>query len=389
MATILVPFRGAEGKRRLAPATPEARVALGLAMLADVLAAAVAVAPTSVVTNDEAAWRGAAELEVDVLAGVPRGQGPAVEAALRRLEPVGTVLVVNADLPCVQPDDLRALLDAVPPGGIALAAAADGTTNALALAETVPPADVTVVGNVGDDLEVLGLHVSPDLDSVLYALAGLNDEEHGWGRAGETWNALDTVGALGGETWFRLGDRDIGLHLVRTQALRAGRPLSAVTAELTRAFGVETAILPATDDLLRTWIATDAGTFSLEEWFVARGHRDEVDAVRFEGAETARPVPGVLDAIEAAELLLLAPSNPFVSIGPILAVAEIRAALEHRRVPAVAVSPLIGGTGPFGRGLAARLVEEGDEVVIGSRDPERAREVAAELGCRGVRNAAA
>src|ERR671939_426800 len=135
MATILVPFKGAEGKRRLAPATPEARVALGLAMLADVLSAAVAVAPTTVVTNDEAAWRVAAELEVAVLTGVPRGQGPAVEAALRRLEPVGPVLIVNADLPCVQPDDLRALLDAVPPAGIAVAPAADGTTNALALAD--------------------------------------------------------------------------------------------------------------------------------------------------------------------------------------------------------------------------------------------------------------
>jgi 2-phospho-L-lactate/phosphoenolpyruvate guanylyltransferase len=135
MAAILVPFRGAEGKRRLAPATPEARVALGLAMLADVLSAAVAVGGPTVVTNDEAAWRVAAELEVDVLGGVPMGQGPAVEAALRRLEPVGQVLVVNADLPCVQPDDLRALLDAVPPAGIAVAPAADGTTNALALAD--------------------------------------------------------------------------------------------------------------------------------------------------------------------------------------------------------------------------------------------------------------
>jgi LPPG:FO 2-phospho-L-lactate transferase len=226
---------------------------------------------------------------------------------------------------------------------VVLAGGVGGGRFARAVVESVPPADVTVVGNVGDDLEVLGLHVSPDLDSVLYALAGLNDEERGWGRADETWNALDTVGALGGETWFRLGDRDIGLHLVRTQALRAGRPLSAVTAELTRALGVETAILPATDDLLRTWIETPAGTFSLEEWFVARGHRDEVDAVRFEGAEAARPAPGALEAIEAAELLLLAPSNPFVSIGPILAVREIRAALERRRVPAVAVSPLIGG----------------------------------------------
>jgi LPPG:FO 2-phospho-L-lactate transferase len=226
---------------------------------------------------------------------------------------------------------------------VVIAGGVGGGRFARAVVESVPPADVTVVGNVGDDLEVLGLHVSPDLDSVLYALAGLNDEERGWGRSDETWNALDTVGALGGETWFRLGDRDIGLHLVRTQALRSGRPLSAVTAELTRALGVETAILPATDDLLRTWIETEAGTFSLEEWFVARGHRDEVDAVRFEGAEAARPAPGVLEAIDAAELLLLAPSNPFVSIGPILAVAEIRAALERRRVPAVAVSPLIGG----------------------------------------------
>jgi LPPG:FO 2-phospho-L-lactate transferase len=211
------------------------------------------------------------------------------------------------------------------------------------LADVLPPAELTVIGNVGDDLEILGLHVSPDLDSVLYALSGRNDEERGWGRADETWNALETVGELGGETWFQLGDRDIGLHLVRTERLRAGEPLSAVTARLARALGVEVMVLPATDDLLRTWIDTPVGSFSLEEWFVARGHRDEVDALRFEGAETARPAPGVIEAIDRAELLLLAPSNPFVSIGPILAVADIRAALERRRVPAVAVSPLVGG----------------------------------------------
>ena len=281
---------------------------------------------------------------------------------------------------------------------VVLAGGVGGGRFARAVVESVPPADVTVVGNVGDDLEVLGLHVSPDLDSVLYALAGLNDEERGWGRADETWNALDTVGALGGETWFRLGDRDIGLHLVRTQALRAGRPLSEVTAQLARALGVETAILPATDDVLRTWIDTEAGTFSLEEWFVARGHRDEVDAVRFEGAEEARPAPGVLEAIASAELLLLAPSNPFVSIAPILAVAEIRAALERRRVPAVAVSPLIGGRavkGPADR-MLARLAGGTspahvagcyrgvvDTLVIDAADEDGADAVA-ELGVRAV-----
>jgi LPPG:FO 2-phospho-L-lactate transferase len=223
------------------------------------------------------------------------------------------------------------------------------------VADAVDPAELTVVGNVGDDVEVLGMHVSPDLDSNLYALADLNDEERGWGRSGETWQALETVATLGGEAWFRLGDRDLGLHLVRTQALRAGEPLSAVTARIAAGFGVETRLLPATDDRLRTWIATPAGEFPFQEWFVARGHRDEAVGVRFEGAEVAEPAPGVLDAIDAADLLLIAPSNPYVSIAPILAVAAIRAAVERRRVPCVAVSPLIGGRavkGPADRMLA-------------------------------------
>jgi LPPG:FO 2-phospho-L-lactate transferase len=201
----------------------------------------------------------------------------------------------------------------------------------------------TVIGNVGDDVEVLGLHVSPDLDSVLYALAGLADERRGWGRSGESWNALETVGELGGEDWFALGDKDLGLHLIRTRTLRAGVPLSAVTAQLVAALGVETRLLPATDDRLRTWLETPAGAFPFQEWFVARGHRDEVDAVRFEGEETARPAPGVLQTLADVDLILLAPSNPYVSIGPILAVREIREALAERDVPCVAVSPLIGG----------------------------------------------
>lgn len=224
-----------------------------------------------------------------------------------------------------------------------LAGGVGGSRFARALAEGVPPADVTVIANVGDDLDVLGLRVCPDLDSILYRLAGLADEEHGWGRRDETWNALDTVRALGGEDWFQLGDRDIGLHLVRTQALRAGEPLSTVTARLARALGVEARLLPATDDRLETWIATTSGTFSFEEWFVARGHQDPVERVEFRGAPEPQPAPGVLKALREADLILIAPSNPHVSIGPILAVSGIRDALRQREAPCVAISPLIGG----------------------------------------------
>jgi LPPG:FO 2-phospho-L-lactate transferase len=223
------------------------------------------------------------------------------------------------------------------------------------LVDAVDPAGVTAIVNVGDDVEVLGLAISPDLDSVLYTLAELSDEERGWGRQDETWNALATVEALGGEAWFRLGDRDIGLHLVRTHALRSGEPLSAVTARLTAALGLETRILPATDEPLRTWLETPSGSFPFQHWFVARAHRDPVDRVRFEGAAAARPAPGVLEALHEADLILIAPSNPFVSIGPILAVERIRSALERRRVPCVAISPLIGGRAV--KGPAATMLE--------------------------------
>jgi LPPG:FO 2-phospho-L-lactate transferase len=207
----------------------------------------------------------------------------------------------------------------------------------------VDPGNVSIIGNVADDVEVLGLRISPDLDSILYALAGLSDEERGWGRADETWNALATAAELDGEAWFRLGDRDIGLHLVRTQLLREGLPLSEVTARLTRAYGLECALLPATDEPLRTFLETPAGTFPFQTWFVARGHQDEVDALHYDGAPDARPAPGVIEAIAGADVIVIAPSNPYVSIGPILAVEEIRAALAARTVPCVAVSPIVGG----------------------------------------------
>jgi LPPG:FO 2-phospho-L-lactate transferase len=232
-----------------------------------------------------------------------------------------------------------------------LAGGFGGARFARAIAES--GAELTVVGNVGDDAEILGLHVSPDLDSILYALAGIGDDDRGWGRADETWNALDTVRRLGGETWFQLGDRDLGLHVLRTQALRAGERLSAVTSRFARALGIDAVVLPATDDELRTWVQTPAGEFTFQDWYVGRRHEDEVTGVRYQGA--ARPAPGVLEALAETDLIAIAPSNPYLSIGPILAVAEIRAALEQRTAPALAVSPLIGGRTV--KGPADRMLE--------------------------------
>jgi LPPG:FO 2-phospho-L-lactate transferase len=222
------------------------------------------------------------------------------------------------------------------------------------LARAAGPDNLTAIVNVGDDLEAFGLHVSPDLDTVLYTLSGLLDEERGWGVREDTTAALDMVGRLGGTTWFTLGDRDLGLHLVRTALLRDGVPLSEVTARLTKALGVGVRLIPATNDRVRTKVQTDAGELDFQEWFVARGHRDRVTSLRYEGAETARPAPGVLEAIEAAELVVIAPSNPFVSIEPILAVSGIREAAASKRV--AAVSPLAAGKafrGPLAEMMAS------------------------------------
>ncbi len=232
------------------------------------------------------------------------------------------------------------------------------------LVGVVDPGDVSIVGNVADDLEVLGLHVSPDLDSILYTLSGRSDEERGWGRADESWRALETVAELGGESWFRLGDRDLGLHLVRTTLLREGATLSEATEQIAHALGLLPALLPATDNPLRTFLETPAGTFPFQTWFVARGHRDEVDAVHYAGSPEAVAAPGVLHALAAAELIVIAPSNPYVSIGPILAVGEIRDALVSRRVPCVAVSPLVDGRAV--KGPADRMLQR----LAGGTKPE-------------------
>ena len=237
---------------------------------------------------------------------------------------------------------------------VLLSGGGGGARFARGLQGILEPGGLTVIGNVGDDVEILGVHVSPDLDSLLYTLGDLIDAERGWGRADESWSTLESAASWGGEDWFRLGDRDLGLHLVRTSALRAGTTLSEITAGFASRAGLATRIVPATDDRLRTQVVTPAGTFPFQEWFVGRGHRDEVDAVAYERAGKARAAPGVVDAIAEADTILLAPSNPYLSIGPILAVGEVRSAIERRRVSCVAVSPLVGGaavTGPAARML--------------------------------------
>ena len=241
---------------------------------------------------------------------------------------------------------------------VVLAGGLGGSRCVDALARAAGAEAITAIVNVGDDVDILGLHVSPDVDTVLYTLAGLLDEGRGWGVRDETYNSLEMAARLGGESWFTLGDRDIGLHLVRTALLRDGVRLSAVTARLTKALGVAVRLLPATDDRLRTKVATESGELDFQEWFVARGHRDHVTGLRYEGAESAQPAPGVLAAIGTAELVVLAPSNPFVSIEPILAVPGIREAVVSKR--AVAVSPLAGGRA-FRGPLAEMMTSLGHE----------------------------
>ncbi len=215
--------------------------------------------------------------------------------------------------------------------------------------------DLSVVVNTGDDLELHGLAVSPDLDTVMYTLAGLADTAMGWGVRDETWSAAAMLERYGAETWFRLGDRDLATHIRRTQRLREGETLTTVTAELASALGVTAGLLPVTDDRLRTRLRTDLGWLDFQDWFVRRHHADPALEIRFEGVQEARPTTEVLTAIEAAQLLVFAPSNPFVSIGTILAVPGVAAALRSSAVPLVAVSPIVGGHAL--RGPADRMFE--------------------------------
>lgn len=272
------------------------------------------------------------------------------------------------------------------------------------LAACLDPTDLTIIGNTGDDTDIWGLHVSPDLDTVTYALAGLLDLARGWGLADETFRCLEAVGDLGGETWFRLGDRDLATHLHRTRALAVGRPLADVTAELAARLGVTARILPMSDDPVRTRVRTPDlagagdGWLTFQEYFVREKAQVEVREVVYAGAESARPAAGVVDALRDADLVVVCPSNPVTSIGPILAVPGIVDALMATRAPVIAVSPIVGGdavSGPAARlmrvrglvvsplGVARAYAPWLDSLVIDTRDADSATVLAA-AGVRAI-----
>lgn len=225
------------------------------------------------------------------------------------------------------------------------------------LVQVVDPATITAVVNTGDDVELHGLHISPDIDTITYTLAGAVNPETGWGLVGETWQAMEALGRYGGVTWFNLGDRDLGTHLYRTQRLREGATLTEVTGEIVAAWDLGLTLVPMSDDPVRTMITVvDEGEIGFQDYFVRRHHDVEATAIRFAGVEDADPSPAALAALADAERVIIAPSNPLVSIAPVLAVPGLRAAVEARRGDCVAVSPIIAGTTV--KGPADRLLTE-------------------------------
>jgi len=225
------------------------------------------------------------------------------------------------------------------------------------LVQVLPGPDITAIVNVADDIVLHGLHISPDLDTCTYTLAGAINGETGWGLAGETWHAMESVARYGGENWFNLGDKDLGTHLFRTQRLHSGATLSEVTTEITAAWDLDLKIMPVTDDRIETRVTVDGeGEIGFQEYFVGRRHGVPISAIRFVGATEARPAPGVLEAIQTADAVIIAPSNPLVSIGPLLAVPGLTEALIHRRDQVVAISPIVAGAAL--KGPADRMLTE-------------------------------
>ena len=248
---------------------------------------------------------------------------------------------------------------------VVLSGGVGGSRFLQGLARAVPPEEIVAIVNTGDDEEFFGLYVSPDPDIVTYALAGLVDEERGWGMRGDTFRWLEAMRRFGNETWFQIGDRDLATHLYRTRRLREGATLSQVAAELAERLDVRARILPMSDDRVRTVVETEAGPLPFQRYLVQRQARDRVLAVRFEGADAARPAPGVLEALQAAEAILIAPSDPIASIGPILALPGVREALRSRRDRVAAISPIIAGrslrppTGELLAGLGSEVSAPG------------------------------
>jgi LPPG:FO 2-phospho-L-lactate transferase len=237
---------------------------------------------------------------------------------------------------------------------VALAGGVGGAKLADGLAQALLPGNLTVIVNTGDDFDHFGLRICPDLDTVCYNLAGIQNPETGWGRADESWQAFENVAELGGPAWFRLGDRDLGTHLERTRRLLSGDPLSAITADFCQAWGIRSAVLPMSDQVVPTIVLSEEGELAFQEYFVARQCQLRVTGFRFDGILTARPAPGVVAAIQAADAVVICPSNPWVSVDPILGVPGIRAAVEEKTV--VAVSPLVGGKAL--KGPAAKMFQE-------------------------------
>jgi len=233
-------------------------------------------------------------------------------------------------------------------GGVGAARFLDG------LARVVSPSDLFVIGNTGDDAEIQGLHISPDLDTVTYTLAGLANRSQGWGLQGDTLECHTALKRLGEDTWFLLGDRDLATHLYRTERIRRGLTLGRITTSIARSLGVRSTLSPMSDDPVRTIVVTASGPLEFQDYFVRRRARDPVKAIQFRGAELSKPAPGVLKALRNANGIVFCPSNPIISIGPILAVPGIRAAIEKRKCKSLAISPIIGGRAV--KGPAAKML---------------------------------
>ena len=273
---------------------------------------------------------------------------------------------------------------------VVLTGGVGGAKLVLGLMQVMDPARIVAVVNTGDDFQHLGLDISPDIDTLLYTLADKADRERGWGRQDESWAFMAALRSLGGEDWFQLGDGDLAIHVLRTARLRAGETLGRVTAGMAASWGLAPTILPMTDDRVATMVDTDEGELSFQRYFVARRCEPRVQAIRFDGADAARPAPGVVEAIVApdTQAILIAPSNPWLSIDPILAVPGIRDALVRAAAPVVAVSPLVGGQsvkgptaklmGELGLSVRARTIAAHyapflDAMLVDAGDPEQDR----------------